>query len=363
MLAAVAACTSPPPTAVTVAAETGPTTDHTQTGSITGTSSTAVGVNPRDVQRCRQALAAALPTIESAPKTDRVAPALRALASCDVLAASIQAAARAIYELPIRFDEEFRVNLVCDAAENALWSGRGPWLKRWLKELNELRTNDRSLVDRLDAVSWLLGHADEVGELLLHDDLQPVLEFLRTAWQLPDELLRAPWQRHLVGLREFDLELEQVAADMHGLAPNLAETYLELLKRVPLHLDAEDEVYIRGWLQRQETVIDQHPMRIFGHLRRWPIYLSVLVAGAIIPPFIFLAVPVYILTEKKLRYRLYNEYVRRSIAHLCRTRGYARLEVLHVLEKTRLENLQDMKYTLEQDVDIDVEGATVKRTR
>ncbi len=274
---------------------------------------------------------------------------------------AIQAAATALMDLPVRFDEEFRVGVVCDAAENALWAGRGPWLKRWRKEVHQLRSDDRALVKRLDSMGWLLEHQDEVVELLQYDDMAPVIEFLRTGWQLPDAFLRGPWQRHLVGLRDFNYELEQLALDLRSLAPGLFEMYTDLLKRVPMRLDPADEVYIRGWLQRQEQVIDQHPIRLFGHLKWWWVYLPVLLGGFFLPPLLLLAIPAYKVAEGRLRYRLYNEYVRRAFAHLCRTRGYARLEVLHVLEKTRLENLKELEYTLQNDLSIDIEGATLTR--
>ena len=276
---------------------------------------------------------------------------------------AIQTAARAITDLPVRFDAEFIANLVCDAAENAFWAGRGPWLQRWRAEVHDTSTSDPELVRRLDAVSWLLEYEEEVTELLLHEDLMPVVEFLRTAWTLPDELLRGPWQRHLVGLREHGAELDQVAVDMNALAPGLCEIYLGLLKRVPLHLSDDDHDFLRGWLQRQEHVIDQHPLRIWYHVKLWPVYLAVLAAGLIMPPLLFLAIPVYRIAENKLRYKLYNDHVRRAFAHLCRTHGYARLEVLHVLSDTRAANLHDMRHTLEQDISIDIEGATVTRNR
>ena len=276
---------------------------------------------------------------------------------------AIQAAARAIVDLPVRFDARFMGELLADAAENAFWAGRRPWLKRWRREVRDLRTDDPELTRRLDSVSWLLDHADEIDELLLHDDLMPVIDFLRTAWTLPDELLRGPWQRHLVGLREHGAALEQVAIDVNALAPGLSETYLELMRRVPLHLSESDHAFIRGWLQRQEQVVDQHPLRIWYHVKLWPVYLAVLAAGLVLPIFLFLAIPVYRVAEGKLRYKIYNDYVRRAFAHLCRTHGYARLEVLHVLEGTRTANLQDMRHSLEQDIDIDVEGASLTRTR
>ncbi len=276
---------------------------------------------------------------------------------------AIQAAARAIMDLPVRFDADFMAHLVCDAAENAFWAGRSPWLKRWRREVHDINTSDSEIVRRLDSLSWLLDHEDEVAELLLHEDLMPVVEFLRTGWTLPDELLRGPWQKHLVGLREHGADLDQVAIDMNALAPGLCETYLELLKRVPLHLSDDDHDFIRSWLQRQEQVIDQHPLRIWYHVKLWPVYLAVLAAGLIVPPFLFLAVPVYRIAEGKLRYKIYNDHVRRAFAHLCRTHGYARLEVLHVLEDTRAANLHDMRHSLEQDISIDIDGASLTRTR
>ena len=277
---------------------------------------------------------------------------------------AIQAAARAIVDLPVRFDEDFMADVLCDAAENALWAGRRPWLERWRREIADFRSTDNATTRRLDDISWLTDHADEVDELLLHDDLQPVVEFLRDSWDAKhDDHLRAHWQRHLVGLREFGDDLEQVAVDVNALAPGLCEIYRDLLSRVPMHLSDHDYEHIRGWLQRQEQVVDQHPLRIWYHVKLWPVYLAVLAAGLVLPPFLFLAVPVYRIAEGKLRYKIYNDYVRQAFAHLCRTNGYARREVLHVLEDARLPNLQDMRHTLEEDISIDIEGASMTRTR
>ena len=102
-LIALCACRSPAPPTTPPEADATPTRTRTATRAapLPRTASVAPPIDRQAAERCREALADALPAIESAPKTGRVPLALRALAACEALPSELRDAARDSAELNV----------------------------------------------------------------------------------------------------------------------------------------------------------------------------------------------------------------------------------------------------------------------